>query len=146
MDYLLDTSVLSLVAPGRPPLSDEEAELFRREAERMFVPAIVLADIMQGIAKLERLGSPTRADSLAGWLETLIRIYGERVLAFDAAAACAAGKLADAAAAKGRHPGFPDVAIAAIAKTKGLTVLTKNLRRFEPLGVPCRDPFARDGD
>ena len=52
-----------------------------------------------------------------------------------------AGMLGDAARARGQYPGFADVAIAAIAKSNDLTVLTANLRHFELLGIAALDPF-----
>jgi predicted nucleic acid-binding protein len=45
-------------------------------------------------------------------------------------------------AAGAKHPDFADVAIAATAKLRGFTILTRNARHFEPLGVPFLDPFA----
>ena len=41
----------------------------------------------------------------------------------------------------GIHPGFADVAIAATAAVHDLTILTRNLKHFIPLGVSCADPF-----
>jgi hypothetical protein len=49
--------------------------------------------------------------------------------------------MSDAAIAKGRHPGFADVAIAALAQHAGLLLLTCKLKHFEPLGVACADPL-----
>jgi predicted nucleic acid-binding protein len=65
-----------------------------------------------------------------------------RFLPFDVAVARVAGRLSDRARSKGRSPGFPDLAIAATAAAHNLTVLTRNLRHFAPLGVPAHDPFA----
>jgi len=48
-----------------------------------------------------------------------------------------------AAAEKGRHPGFADVAIAALAKHADLVLLSCNLKHFEPLGVVCFDPLVQ---
>ena len=69
--------------------------------------------------------------------------YADRILPFDLGAARIAGMLmlSDAAQADGRHPGFADVAIAAIAKSRDLAILTLNLRHFDPLGVDARNPF-----
>jgi toxin FitB len=39
------------------------------------------------------------------------------------------------------HPGFADVAIAAIAKSRELAVVTLNLRHFEPIAVDTFNPF-----
>jgi hypothetical protein len=62
-------------------------------------------------------------------------------LALDAPAARLAGQLSDAAMAKGCHPGFANVAIAALAQHAGLLLLNCNLKHFEPLGVACADPL-----
>ena len=45
------------------------------------------------------------------------------------------------ARAAGHTPGFADVAIAATAGSRGLTILTRNLRHFVPLGIEAADPF-----
>jgi hypothetical protein len=37
-----------------------------------------------------------------------------------------------------------DVAIAAIAKSRELVIVTLNLRNFEPIGVNARNPFHLD--
>ena len=43
--------------------------------------------------------------------------------------------------AAGQSPGFADIAIAATAGTRNLTILTRNLRHFTPLGVAVMDPY-----
>ena len=62
----------------------------------------------------------------------MLSFYADRVLPFDLTAARIAGALSDAAQAEGRHPGFADVAIAAIAKSRELAIVTLNLRHFAP--------------
>ena len=78
---------------------------------------------------------------MAGWLEAVLHLYGNRVLPFDVAAARVAGTLSDGARSKGQSPGFPDLAIAATAVTHQLAVLTGNLRHFAPLGVAAYNPL-----
>jgi predicted nucleic acid-binding protein len=138
--YLLDTSVLSLSAPGRPPLP--AAARFEGTDVAVFLSTITIAEIQEGIEKLRRAGGFARADRLEGWLLETIEQFGERLLVFDVNCAREAGRIADAALAGGSHPGFPDVAIAATARVYSLTVLTGNLKHFEPLKVPCINPFA----
>ena len=113
--YLVDTDILSAGAPGR------------RERSR------TLIDWMD--ARSDALFLSDR------WLELVLHLYGDRVIPFDIAAANAAGPLMDKARATGRSPGFADLAIAATAASRGLTVLTRNLRHFAPLGIPAADPF-----
>lgn len=43
--------------------------------------------------------------------------------------------------ARGQNVGLADILIAATAQTHGLTVVTANIRDFEPLGVDCLAPF-----
>jgi hypothetical protein len=74
----------------------------------------------------------------------MLSLYADRVLAFDLLAARIAGPLGDAAQAEGRHPGFADVAIAAIAKSRELVLLTLNRRHFDPLGIDALNPFDAD--
>ena len=140
--YLLDTSVVSVLAPGREsfvptPLS----EWLQAHHKQLYLPCIAIAEMAQGIGKLRRAGGAERADRLDRWLDGLLSIYADRILPLDAQAARLAGDISDAAIAQGRHPGFADVAIAALAQNAGLLLLTCNLKHFEPLGVACAVPL-----
>ena len=140
--YLLDTSVVSVLAPGREsfvptPLS----EWLQAHHKQLYLPCIAIAEMAQGIGKLRRAGGAERADRLDRWLDGLLSIYADRIMPLDAQAARLAGDISDAAIAQGRHPGFADVAIAALAQNAGLLLLTCNLKHFEPLGVACADPM-----
>ena len=139
--YLVDTSVVSALAPGKPPVPHDVAGWLRDRTDDLFLPSIAIAEIEQGICKLRRQRGRERADALTRWLDELVLFYGRRVLSFDAEAARLAGRIADDAAAAGRHPGFADIAIAAVAAQHDLTVLTRNVRHFAGLGVPHSDPF-----
>lgn len=113
-----------------------------QQTERLFIPVVSVAELVAGVAKLKRNGSQHRAVLLETWVTELIATYGDRVVTFDVAAASATGRLLDDARAAGRSPGFADLAIAGIALANDLTVLTRNLRHFAPLGVPAHDPYA----
>ena len=142
--YLLDTSVISEIAPGRQTqLTQAVTDWFTAHDGQLFLPTIAVAELAQGIAKLNRSGGDERARRLDLWLTGLIEGFGERILALDSATAKLAGQMSDAAIAIGRHPGFADIAIAATAQHHGLTLLTRNLKHFQPLGVACADPFIR---
>ncbi len=131
--FLLDTSSLSLLAPDRVGI--EAASAIRRHSSSLFIPTIAICEIHVGIRKLHRAGGHGRSAALEQWLGRLIEGFGSRVLSFDLEAARHAGEMADAATAKGRHPGFADIAIAATARSRGLVVITENRRHFEPLEV-----------
>ena len=139
--YLLDTSVVSAIAPGKPPLPPAFIDWLRSRTDRLFLSSVVVAELEAGTAKLRRAGAVARADHLSQWLDALVRGYGSRVLLLDVECGRATGRLFDAAESKGRNPGFADVAIAATASVHDLLILTRNVRHFGPLGVAHVDPF-----
>jgi predicted nucleic acid-binding protein len=140
--YLLDTSVVSVLAPGRESfVPNDLAAWLQAHHQDLFLPAIAVAEMAQGIAKLRRAGGSERADRLDRWLDALLAAYGDRILPLDARAARLAGQISEAAIAQGCHSGFADVAIAALAQNAGLLLLTRNLKHFQPLGVACADPL-----
>ena len=139
--YLLDTSVLSAFAPDKPIPPPEFAAWLRAHSDHLFVPCITIAELEQGICKLRRAGGVARADRLTDWLDGLIKHYADRILPLDTAVCRLAGQIADEAIATGCHPGFPDVAIAALAQQAGLIVLTRNVQHFMALNRMCADPF-----
>ena len=110
-------------------------------SDHLYLSAVTVTEIVRGIAKQERTGAVARAARLRDWLDLLLHLYDARVLHFDVAAARLAGELSDRAQASGHTPGFADIAIAATAASRGLTVLTRNLRHFDPLGIAAIDPF-----
>ena len=139
--YLIDTDVVSAAAPGRAGRNERLVEWMDRHSDDLYLSAITVTEIVQGIARLERTGALARAVRLRDWLDLLLHLYDARVLHFDVAAARLAGVLSDRARASGHAPGFADIAIAATAASRGLTVLTRNLRHFGPLGIAAIDPF-----
>ncbi|MBK6591242.1 MAG: PIN domain-containing protein [Burkholderiales bacterium] len=140
--YQLDTSVVSVLAPGREAFAPTTLGIWlQAHHKELFLPAIAVAEMAQGIGKLRRAGGTEWADRLDRWLDGLLDAYADRILPLDARAARLAGQISDAAIAQGCHPGFSDVAIAALAQHAGLLLLTCNLKHFQPLGVACADPL-----
>jgi predicted nucleic acid-binding protein len=109
----------------------------------LFLSAVTVAEIEDGIAKSRREGASRKSADLTAWLETVLHLYGDRILALDAPVARIAGAMADRARGQGLAPGFADIIIAATAQHYRLTILSRNLRHFEPLGVIVIDPFER---
>jgi predicted nucleic acid-binding protein len=105
--------------------------------------AVTVAEIEDGIAKLRREGARRKSADLAAWLDTVLHLYGDRVLAFDAATARIAGAMSDRVRGLGHAPGFADIIVAATAQHRGLTILSRNVKHFGPLGVAVVDPFVK---
>jgi predicted nucleic acid-binding protein len=100
-----------------------------------------VAEITAGIAKANREGAKRKASDLSAWLQTVLHLYAERVLAFDSPTAEIAGALSDLARGRGHSPGLADVIIAATARRHALTILTRNTRHFAPMDAIVIDPF-----
>jgi predicted nucleic acid-binding protein len=145
--YLLDTSIISLVAPGRPTLQPHVLRTLDLRSDRTFASAVTLVELQQGVDKLRRTkGEHVRAEIMSTWLEIIVGAFGERLLPFDTACALTAGRLSDQMRAAGTHPGFADVAIAATARVHRMTVLTANTKHFADMGVDHFDPVKPAAD
>jgi predicted nucleic acid-binding protein len=142
--FLIDTSVLSVLAPGRPEPPPAYVEWGRQRHDRLFVPTVVLLEIEQGIRKLERIGATRRATALEHWVNEIHASFGDNIVDLDRRSAIRAGALADQLLASGRHPGLVDVLIAATAMVNGFAILSRNVKHFELTGVPTFDPLSTD--
>ena len=139
--YLVDTDVISAGSPSKGRVSEALITWMDRNSERLFISAITVAEIEAGIAKDRREGAGRKASRLTAWLDTLLHLYGSRVLPIDVPAARIAGVLSDRVGRQGHATGFPDLAIAATAAAHRLTLLTGNTKHFVHLGVPMHNPF-----
>ncbi len=131
--FLLDTDVLSLLRrrERNPAVARWVAK--QRTAD-LHISVTSVGEIERGIAQQRRL-NPTFADTLADWLDGLVALYGGRILPIDLQIAKRWGRLVDAVG----H-GNADLLIAATALERGLTVVTRNVRHFEPTGASVLDP------
>ena len=132
--FLLDTDVLSaLRRRGRNPEIARWVETQR--TVDLHLSVVTVGEIERGIARQQRRDAAF-AQELAVWLDRLLAWYGERILPVDIATARRWGRLS---AALGHDS--VDLLIAATALEHGLTVVTRNVRHFEPTGVPLVGPF-----
>lgn len=137
--YLVDTNVISALAPSRRGEASRLIAWLDRAGPHLFLSVVSAAEILSGIATSERDGATAKAAALRQWWGGVEHLYAEKVLPFDLRCAHAAGRILDHSRA--HQPGFEDIAIAATAEVHGLTVLTRNMRHFEPLDVRVADPF-----
>ncbi len=139
--YLVDTNVISAGAPSKAVSAAELLKWMDDHSTRLYLSVVTVAEIADGIAKARRERARRKAADLTAWLDTLLHLYSDRVLAFDVAAARVAGELSDLARSKGLAPGFADIVIGATARTRQLIILTRNIRHFAPLGILTVNPF-----
>ncbi len=104
----------------------------------LFISVVTVGEIEQGVTQQQQQDVPFARD-LGLWLDRVLGWYGDRILPVDVASARRWGQLS---AALG-HGGV-DILIAATALEHGLTVVTRNVRHFEPTGVPVLNPAGRE--
>ena len=141
MTYLVDTNVISALASTKPERPAPLIEWLDRRSDDLFLSVVTATEIRAGVAKAAREGATRKAANLHAWWDAVEHLYGDRILPFDLRAATIAGVLSGRAAAKGLHPGFADIAVAAIAEAHTLTVLTRNVQHFRPICDRVVDPF-----
>jgi toxin FitB len=141
LTYLVDTNVISALAPTKAERPAALIDWLDRRSDDLFLSVVTATEIRAGVAKAAREGATRKAADLHAWWVAVEHLYGDRILPFDLKAATIAGALSDGAAAKGLHLGFADVAVAAIAEARMLVVLTRNLRHFRPICDRAVDPF-----
>lgn len=132
--FLLDTVVLSeLRKRDRNP--NVVRWLTGKATDDIFLSAVTIGEIERGIVR-QRGKDPAFAEALESWLDRTIQIYGDRILPVDTQTARRWGSLSARIGNDGA-----DLLIAATALEHGLTVVTRNIRHFEPTGVTLIDPF-----
>src|SRR5690606_16488519 len=108
--YLLDTNVISAVAPTkRRGKSDKElAAWMEAHGDDLRLSVITAAEIRAGILNARRKGATAKARILAEWWDVVLALWSARILPFDLAVAEEAARLLTVARAAGKTPEFED--------------------------------------
>jgi predicted nucleic acid-binding protein len=131
--YLLDTNVVSELRRARPH-GAVLAWLRSVDHRVLRVSAVSLSEIQAGI-ELTRDQDPGRAAEIERWADEVARTY--EVLAMDTPIYRTWARLMH-----GKSDTLADDAcIAATALVHNLIVVTRNVRDFQPFGVPTLNPF-----
>lgn len=132
--YLLDTNVVSELRRPRPhPVV--LAWIRAMPLERLYLSAVTIGEIQAGI-ETTRAQDPDKADELEEWLEAHVLAPFD-ILSMDADAFREWARLMHGRS----NTLIYDAMIASIAIVNRLTVVTRNVRDFEQLGVQVLNPF-----
>lgn len=135
VSYVLDTNVVSaLRVRGSNPRVEAWVESV--PVGDQFVTAMTISELERGVFAKER-SDPDQGTILRRWFDgRVLPAFADRVLGFDLPAAriLAAYRIPE-------HAPLDDAIIAAVAQSAGMTVVTRNTRHFEPLGVACLNPW-----
>ena len=136
--FVLDTNVVSELMKERPN-ADVLTWLDSQPAETLFITAVTEAEVRTGIAVLP---AGERQRMLAAAAERAFAVFSDqRILAFDSDAAQSYALIAADRRAAGRPISQSDCQIAAIARSRGITVATRDVSDFEGCGIEVLDPW-----
>jgi toxin FitB len=138
MALLLDTNVVSELM--RPAADRAVADALRANGSAgAFVANVVIVEIVYGIERLEAGARRDRLLRLA--TELLTERFADRTIPLDDAIAWEAGRVRAERRALGRADDLADDIVAATARSRGLTLATRNVKDFEGLGLRLLDPW-----
>ncbi len=141
MPFLLDTNVVSETVRPRPEARVLTWLKVQTPAE-LFLAAQTIGELVRGARKVK---DEARRRHFEEWVERdLAEQFEGRVLSFEAAAAVLWGRLMGDGDRTGRPPPAADAQIAAIALHHDLTLVTRNTKDFERLGVKLINPWEDD--
>jgi len=136
--YLIDTNVISEFRKGENINTGVKSFLkqVKNEKSKLYLSVISIGELRRGVELIRHRGDLKQAKSLELWLNVLLDEYANNILDFTATEAQIWGKL--------RVPKYEnalDKQIAATALVYDLTVVTRNVKDFENLGVQLINPF-----
>ena len=136
--FVIDTNVASeLMRPA--PASTVAAWIAEQDAEDLFLTAVSEAELLYGVAIMP---AGRRRDTLETSMTRWLNLgFSERILPFDSAAARAYAEIASGRRRTGRPIGEADCQIAAISRSRGAVLVTRNMRDFEGTGIDVVDPW-----
>ncbi len=134
MSFLLDTNVVSETRK-RSPDPRVLAWFEATDQQALHVSVLTIGELAKGIA-LQRRKDPQAAAGLDHWLRGIEELFSDRVIPIDGPIATAWGEL------NAERP-LPviDSLLAATAKVRGFTLVTRNVRDVESTGVPVVNPW-----
>lgn len=136
MSYLVDTNVLSELR-RRQADARVVAWMQLRPRQSLYLSVLSLGEIRKGI---EGATDPAFRQALTDWLEAdLPNYFVGRLLGIDAAVADRWGRLQ---ASAGRTLPVIDGLLAATALQHDLSLVTRNVRDFDGLGLQLVDPWS----
>ena len=135
---ILDTNVVSEAMKPAPA-----AAVFRwlssQPASKLFVTTVTQAEILYG---LELLPKGRRRAALQSTAEAMFEVdFAGRILPFDSDAARILPDIAASRRASGRPIAQLDAQIAAIARSRGAELATRNTADFEHCGITLINPW-----
>ena len=136
---LLDRNVL-LEAIRPAPQQTVLRWLALQSVASVFICAVTEAELRYGV---QVLPAGKRRDALAAQIAGMIEAdFSGRILPFDSSAAIAYAEIAAGRRHAGRPIGQADAQIAAIARSRGAGLATRNVADFDGCGIEIVNPWS----
>lgn len=136
--YVLDTNVISELRKAKEGKADKNVTAWAANIppSHLFLSVITIMELETGTLLVKRRDK-TQGAVLRAWLDNhVLPAFSGRILAIDIAVAQRCAKL---------HVPHPradrDALIAATALAHGMTVVTRNVTDFEPMGIEIHNPW-----
>ncbi len=136
--FLLDTNVLSELRKAGSGKADPNviSWMSARDAESFYISAVTLMELDLGILLMERR-DPSQGARLRTWMDDyVLPEFADRILTVDRTVALRCARL---------HIPDPrperDAFIAASALVHGMTIVTRNVSDFAPMGTAIVNPW-----
>jgi hypothetical protein len=113
--------------------------LNQQYSNSLFVSTITLGEIEYGLRILP--AGKRRYELKERFEQFILQAFRQRILVFDEAAARSYGEVMGHRKELGRPMSVPDGQIAAIARSRGFAIATRNTSDFEECGVDLFNPF-----
>jgi predicted nucleic acid-binding protein len=135
---ILDTNVLSEVIEPDPSPS-VLAWLALPPPSTLYTTSITQAELLYGVELMPK--GRRRSAVETSVRRMLAQDFAARILPFDSEAAEVFSQIAVSRRAMGRPISDADAQIAAIARSRGAALATRNIRDFEHCGIKVLDPW-----
>jgi predicted nucleic acid-binding protein len=137
--YLIDTNVISEMRKAEKADAGVRG-FFARAAEAgdgVYLSSITIGELRRGVELLRYRGDLDQAARVEAWLQAVIADFRPNILPLDAEVAQVWGRL------RAPNPDHAlDKQIAATALIYDLTLVSRNVKDFQNLGVRLLNPFA----
>lgn len=135
---VLDTNVLSETLQPSPDAT-VMTWLAAQPGATLFTTSVNKAEILYG---LYRLPEGSRKDALSNAIGAIFsEDFADRLLSFDSTAAEAYAEISVSRKNRGRLISQPDAMIAAITRSRGAMLATRNGKDFTDCGIAIIDPW-----
>lgn len=134
--YMVDTCVISEIMKPKP--NNDVVEWLCDNSNELRLSSVTVKELYYGALRMD---DGKRKDALLTSIENIIWLYNEDIIPFDKRAAVVCARMHNRVQREGFTPTIEDLEIAATCLSNDMTLVTRNVKDFDYLGVPLFNPF-----